>query len=170
MGGVRLSGRVLGVDRRISLEPRASGRASLRTNPCRGAHPHAVRELCKSRASRRRTRAGWGVQKPAFLAALVSASFLPVLLRRDGAARASDLSRLVRRETDGLRPLAHRSEPASLARTLRASGAQRVHGVRLFHLLPLPPDPRRNSVFPAGFPELLGGDDLFGGGLRLRIR
>src|SRR5712692_7321536 len=124
MGGAQLSGRVLRVDRRVSRQPCTSGRASLRTNSCGGAHPRAVRELRKSRASHRKTWAGWDVQKPAFLAALVSASFLPVLLRRDGAARTSDLSRLVRRETDGLRPLAHRSEPACLARTFRAPCAQ----------------------------------------------
>src|SRR5260370_33052372 len=118
MGGVRLSGRILRVDRRISLEPHSSGRASFRTNSCRGAHPRAVWELRKSRASRQGTWAGWGVRKPAFLAALVSASFLPVLLRRDGAARTSDLSRLVRREANRLLLLAYRGEPASLARTL----------------------------------------------------
>src|SRR5258708_26216799 len=51
----------------------------------------------------------------------------------------------------------------------RASSAERIHAVRLFHLFCLSADSRWDFLLPARFEELLGSDDLFSSRLRVRL-
>src|SRR5215467_16286076 len=57
-----------------------------------------------------------------------------------------------------------------MARAVCAPGSDGIYGVFVLHLLSFLADSRRNSLLPARFQELLGGDDVFRGRLRFRLR
>src|SRR5580692_538280 len=69
----------------------------------------------------------------AFLATLVSASFLFVLLRAVGVFDEAGQPALARCQADRIRLLADRSKSLDLARAIRHSHAQRTHPTRLSH-------------------------------------
>src|SRR5260370_5512660 len=54
-----------------------------------------------------------------------------------------------------------------VAGALCATSAERIHAICLFHLFSFPSDSGWNSLLPARFEKLLGGDDVFGRRVRV---
>src|SRR5579884_3099440 len=106
----------------------------------------------------------------ALLAALVSASFLFVLLRGAGAPGAHRESGMGGREAHCVRPLADGRASLGVAGTVCDAAAERFFPTGVPDVLRLPAGAGRNSLSPEGLAGILVGDDVFGGGLRDRVR
>src|SRR5438270_1810160 len=130
MGGMRgLRGGCAGLfrivqcfDCAVPRESRSSGKIDGGTSRRRSPHFALEPRGNKIRGTRQANRQNIFFKALAFLAPLVSASFLSFLLRRNGPPRALGESRLAGREAHGLRPLAYRRQSLAGAREIRASG------------------------------------------------
>src|ERR1700756_3119469 len=106
----------------------------------------------------------------AFLALLVSASVFSFLFRGTGISGSPRESELAGRETDCVRSLAVWRPSRFVAGAVCNAGAQRIYTTGLPDVFRLPGGARRDSLLPERVARLLVGDDLFGGGLRDRLR
>src|SRR5271157_2717767 len=169
MGGAELPGCFECADRVLCEEPAASAKAVGRASRSGAGGDDALLggESCGGEGGAR-GRVVWHAMV-AFLAALVSAPVLPVLLRGVGASDDAVHTRMARREIIGFRSLADGSAADHLARAVRHAAAERWHAVLLSDVLHLSADTWRHSVLPAGVAGVLVGDDLLDGGICVRV-
>src|SRR5690242_3145971 len=166
MGGTGIPGDFERHDRRVCGKPGASGAAD-------GAA--MVRGVCNFRAVPNRSagiagkRDGVRAKMVALLAALVSASFLFVLFRGAGVPRACSESGMGGRETDRVRLLADGRASFGVAGTVRDASAKRFFSAGVPDVLRLSAGARRRAVRSKGLGRILGGDDVFGGGICHRV-
>src|SRR6516162_9784063 len=148
MGGSRLSGPLRNARGAPLAPPRAPLEARKHTGHCRGDHFFPVRGLSTLRATRHPR---WLLVRHrllAFLASLVSAPFLFVLLRGAGLSRSSDRSGLAGQQAHCLRSLARGRSSGGVARAVLDAVAQRFLPAGVPDLFRVSPGPRRDPVLP----------------------